>query len=180
VPRFLVTIFAALTMMLVLPVSSHALARGAESCAGAYTAPTAVAKAKAKVRAATLCLINRERAVRRMRTLRPHGALTLAAHRHSTDMAIRNYFAHDTKGGGRFTSRILAARYVRPNMRWSVGENLAWGTGQLATPAAIVEAWMRSPGHRANILKGAYAEIGIGIATSGAKIIYTTDFGRRH
>jgi uncharacterized protein YkwD len=178
VPRFLVTIFAALMLILALPASSPALARGAESCAGAYTAPNVTPKAK--VSTATLCLINRERIARRLRALRPHGALNLAAHRHSTDMAIRNYFAHDTKGGGAFTSRIMAARYVRPNMRWSVGENLAWGTGQLATPAAIVEAWMRSPGHRANILKGTYAEIGIGIATSGAKIIYTTDFGRRH
>jgi len=178
VPRYLATILAALVMMLVVPATSSALARGAASCAGAYTAPTVTAKAATS--AATLCLINRERAAHRMKVLRPHGALNLAAHRHSTDMAIRNYFAHDTKGGGRFSTRIMAARYVRPNTHWSIGENLAWGTGQLSTPASIVEAWMRSPGHRANILKGTYAEIGIGIATSGAKIIYTTDFGRRH
>jgi uncharacterized protein YkwD len=178
VPRSLVTTLAALTLLLAVPASSPALARGAQSCAGAYTAPAVTPTAK--VSAATLCLINHERVARRLRALRPHGALNLAANRHSTDMAIRNYFAHNTMGGGAFTSRIMAARYVRPNLRWSVGENLAWGTGHLSTPAAIVEAWMRSPGHRANILSGTYAEIGIGIATSGAKTIYTTDFGRRH
>jgi uncharacterized protein YkwD len=42
-----------------------------------------------------------------------------------------------------------------------------------------VAGWMRSPGHRANVLKGSYKEIGIGIALAGRKTVYTTDFGRR-
>jgi len=178
VPRFLAIAITAVMMMLVLPASSPALARGAASCTTAFAVPAAVGQSR--VRVATLCLINQERAARGMRPLRRHGALAAAAARHSADMAARNYFAHDTMGGGRFTNRIMAARYIRPNVRWAVGENLAWGTGHLATPASIVQAWMRSPGHRANILNPSYREIGIGVAAQGPKTLYTTDFGRRH
>ena len=70
---------------------------------------------------------------------------------------------------------------------WSLGENIAWGTGRLATAAQIHRSWMNSPGHRANILQRSFREIGIGIETgvpvrlsaaqSGAT--YTADFGVR-
>ena len=45
-----------------------------------------------------------------------------------------------------------------------IGENLAWGTSQLATPQAIVAAWIASPGHLANILEAKYTETGIGVS----------------
>ena len=66
--------------------------------------------------------------------------------------------------------------------RWSVGENLAWGSGTQATPTSIVAAWMHSAGHRANLLAARFHVIGIGIV-SGAPMgsnggsTYTTDFG---
>jgi uncharacterized protein YkwD len=68
---------------------------------------------------------------------------------------------------------------------YEVGENIAWGTLGLATPRAIVAAWMASPGHRANILDRHYRETGIGVSphppTSLANgqpgAIYTQDFG---
>ena len=47
---------------------------------------------------------------------------------------------------------------------YEVGENIAWGTLYLATPRAIVAAWMASPGHRANILDARYRETGIGVS----------------
>ena len=172
-----IALLAALLLLLAAPASSHALASRAQACPAAYSEPNQANLSR--VSSATLCLINYERASRRLSALRPNSALTVAALRHSRDMAARNYFAHDTMGGGSFTSRIMAARYTNPRGSWSVGENLAWGTGQLGTPAATVEAWMRSPGHRANILKGSFKEIGVGVVLSGPKAIYTTDFGRR-
>jgi uncharacterized protein YkwD len=45
-----------------------------------------------------------------------------------------------------------------------IGENLAWGTLSLATPQAIVSAWIASPPHLANILEGGYRDTGIAIA----------------
>jgi uncharacterized protein YkwD len=171
------SLLAALLILLAAPASSFALASRAQACPAAYSQPNQANLAR--VSSATVCLINYERVSRRVSPLRPNRALTAAAARHSRDMAARNYFSHSTMGGGSFTSRIMAARYTNPRGAWSVGENLAWGTGQLGTPAATVEAWMRSPGHRANILKGSFKEIGLGLVLSGPKAIYTTDFGSR-
>ena len=75
-----------------------------------------------------------------------------------------------------------APRYTPRNAGWALGENLAWGTGRLATPREIMRAWMDSPGHRANIVKRSYREIGIGVVTGvpsdrGAGATYTADFG---
>jgi uncharacterized protein YkwD len=69
----------------------------------------------------------------------------------------------------------------------STGENLAWGTAELATPAAIVGAWMRSPGHRSNILRRTFRDIGLGVVqgapergdVGGVAITYVHAFGWR-
>jgi hypothetical protein len=64
-----------------------------------------------------------------------------------------------------------------------LGENLAWGTGGLATPGAIMQAWMNSPGHRENILNPDFREVGIGVvagnpaAADGYGATYATEFG---
>ncbi|MBM0239775.1 CAP domain-containing protein [Micromonospora sp. ATA32] len=55
----------------------------------------------------------------------------------------------------------------------SYGENVAWNQ---KTPAAVMDAWMNSPGHRANILNCGFTEIGVGIATSNGPY-WTQDFG---
>jgi uncharacterized protein YkwD len=69
---------------------------------------------------------------------------------------------------------------------WSLGENIAWGSGELASPAAIVRSWMHSSGHRRNILDGGFRNIGIGVASGAPADVqgqpaatYTTDFGSR-
>ncbi|HEV3002144.1 MAG TPA: CAP domain-containing protein, partial [Solirubrobacteraceae bacterium] len=69
---------------------------------------------------------------------------------------------------------------------WSVGENIAWGSGTLSSPAGIVAAWMASPGHKENLLNPTYREIGIGIVPGSPRspemagaATYTTDFGTR-
>jgi uncharacterized protein YkwD len=80
--------------------------------------------------------------------------------------------------------RILKARYVREDQGWMLGENLAWGTGSYATPRGAVQAWMESPGHRSNILKRGYHEMGVGLVlgvpvSDAAGATYTVDFGVR-
>jgi len=45
-----------------------------------------------------------------------------------------------------------------------VGEDIAWGTGLLSSPVAIVDSWMKSPPHRAVILTPQFREIGVGTA----------------
>jgi uncharacterized protein YkwD len=99
-------------------------------------------------------------------------------------MVAEGYFDHTTPGGVTFVDRIMRAHYVKRTDGWTLGENLAWGTGDLSTPDGVMTSWMNSPGHKANILKRAYREVGIGIQlgvpsddTVGAT--YTLDFGVR-
>ena len=136
---------------------------------------------------ATLCLLNRERVRRHLHRLRENPRLSQASAAHSRDMARRNYFEHTGPGGLTMVKRVLRVDYVNPNQGWMLGENIAWGSGSLATPAGIVRMWMHSPGHRANILSRSFKEIGIGVAVgvpvtvdaASGGATYTTDFGRR-
>jgi uncharacterized protein YkwD len=138
------------------------------------------------IRVATLCLINRERAVHDERPLRPNARLRRAAQAHTNSMAIDDYFEHVGPRGQTPLARMRAVGYVSSSrVGCEVGENIAWGTLSLATPHAIVAAWMASPGHRANILDSRYRETGIGVsphppaslAHGEHGAIYTQDFG---
>jgi len=143
----------------------------------------------ALVRAATLCLVNRERIAIGDAPLRPNARLRRAAQAHSDSMAFGDYFEHfggGGPGGGTPLARIRAAGYISSSrVGYEIGENIAWGTHALATPRAIVAAWMASPGHRANILDPHYRETGIGVvahppvslAHGQAGAVYTQDFG---
>jgi uncharacterized protein YkwD len=136
------------------------------------------------VQAALVCLHNLIRSQNGVGTLAENAALAAAAAGHNNDMIQRGYFAHDTPEGRTFVDRILAARYAREDEAWSLGENLAWGSGTRATPAEIMRAWMESPGHRANILKADYRELGLAVqlgTPTGAPngVTVAAEFGTR-
>jgi uncharacterized protein YkwD len=154
----------------------------AADCGNTDALPTA--DDLAQIRAAVLCLHNQTRAAKGLPLLRENAKLDKAALGHSNDMVAEGYFDHTTPGGTSFVDRIFAAGYVRADGGWVLGENLAWGTGDLSTPTGVMTSWMNSPGHKANILKRAYREVGIGIKlgvptddTVGAT--YTLDFGAK-
>jgi uncharacterized protein YkwD len=160
--------------------SAQAAAAG---CSSASARPAQLSE-RALVRA-TLCMLNAERTPRGLRPLTLNTRLSSAAHRHARDMAKRNYFSHTSLDGSSFLDRIRRAGYLRGARGWAAGENIAWGTGALATPRAIGRAWMQSPGHRANILSTSYREVGVGVA-AGAPVrgllsgaTYATSFGAR-
>ena len=141
---------------------------------------------KRQILRATLCALNRERAHYGLRKLTLNKKLSRASRRHAHDMARRNYFSHDTLGGGTFVDRIRAEGYLKGAHSWVVGENLGWGSHGYSKPSAIMRMWMNSPGHRANILNASFKEIGIGLAydapvANGGKpaCTYATDFGAR-
>lgn len=155
-------------------------ARATQECANTDVAPDG--GNVETVRAAILCLHNQIRAERGLPLLKENARLRRAALGHSNDMVSRGFFEHTTPNGVTMVQRIMATRYASPRVGWALGENLAWGTGSLATPRAVMKAWMESPGHRANVVKRAYREIGIGVVTGvpsdrGAGATYTTDFG---
>jgi uncharacterized protein YkwD len=134
---------------------------------------------------AAVCLINNRRVVRGLPRLRINDRLSKAAMWHTHDMVRRNYFAHVSKRGRDVVDRLYGAGYLGGRFSWSVGENLAWGSGSLGAPRQIVRAWMNSPGHRRNMLDSRYREIGIGVIANGPvrtaspAATYTTTFGVR-
>ncbi len=116
------------------------------------------------VRAAVLCLVNRERAEAGENPLVLSAQLEQAAEGHCQELIADDYFAHVSPTGETPVDRIRETGYIPgPNVGYVIGENLAWGTYQLSTPQAIVSAWIASPGHLANILEAQYRETGIGV-----------------
>lgn len=158
---------------------------GYGSCANALLRPSDANLSN--IRAATLCLVNRERTSRGESALKDDGQLQQAAQGHSESMAAKDYFEHDGQSGDTPLSRMRSAGYIfSSHIGYAVGENIAWGTLSLATPKAIVAGWMASPGHRANILDATFRDTGVGVAPhplaslarGQAGAIYTQDFGR--
>lgn len=116
-----------------------------------------------------VALVNAERAKHGCRALTVNSKLARAAQGHSADMHARNFFDHTNPDGKDPGDRITAAGY-----RWSsYGENIAKGQ---PTPASVMDAWMNSSGHRANILNCGFKEIGVGVVLSGGPY-WTQDFG---
>ena len=72
-------------------------------------------------------------------------------------MVDRRYFAHESKSGASFVTRIKRTGWTRSRRSWTVGENIGYGSGSLSTPRSIVRGWMNSAGHRANILSRSFA-----------------------
>ena len=151
-------------------------------CQNASLQPTAgnLGQLEAPIR----CLLNAERRARGLGALKPDERLRNAAIAHSRDMVVKRYFAHRSQSGSSPAGRIRAAGWIPSQGRWIVGENIAWGSGSLATPAKIVRAWMASPGHKANILRRSFRELGVGVALgvpsgSSSGATYNTAFGGR-
>jgi uncharacterized protein YkwD len=131
---------------------------------------------------ATVCLVNRERTTRGLPQLRLNPLLSATSLEHSQDMVRLNYFEHTSADGRTVGDRLRIIGWSR-GVNASAGENIAYGVGSKSTPKAIVAAWMRSKGHREDILRPAFTEIGIGVAlgapevTASDSATYTTDFG---
>jgi uncharacterized protein YkwD len=169
--------------VLVALLATAPSAMAARACQSAGATPAKAAK-RTMVRA-TLCTLNAQRERFGLRPLKLNKRLSKAARRHARDMVRRDYFAHDSLGGGSFVDRIRRTGYLRGAGRWSVGENLAWGTHTNSAPRSITSMWMNSPGHRANILSPSFREVGIGLALGapgqggGPAATYATEFGAK-
>ena len=176
----LVLVLLACLSLAVIPGSAAAKSPG---CADASTRPGNASEAV--LSNATVCLINRERARRGLRSLSVNNRLSRAAVSHTRDMIEKRYFAHESKSGLDVVDRLLSTGYLGRVRNWLVGENLAWGSGSRSTPREAVAGWMNSPGHRRNMLNRRFREIGIGVVFSAphdrarTAATYTTTFGTR-
>ncbi|MEU8825527.1 CAP domain-containing protein [Streptomyces sp. NPDC048636] len=118
-----------------------------------------------------ITLTNAERAAARLAPLTAEPRLTTAAQRHSDDMVARDFYSHTAPEGQQPWDRARAAGATHRG----IGENIACGQ---RSAAEVVQGWMNSPGHRANILKPDFSHIGVGYATgSRAGTYWTQVFG---
>ncbi|MFE4450179.1 sigma-70 family RNA polymerase sigma factor [Streptomyces sp. NPDC056796] len=116
-----------------------------------------------------IALVNTERAKEGCGSVSGNALLAKAASDHSADMVARDYFSHTSPDGTDPGARITAAGY-----RWSTyGENIAKGQ---QTAESVMDSWMNSEGHRANILNCAFKEIGIGREDSSGGPVWTQNF----
>ena len=134
------------------------VARDGAGCPTASDEPRPAMRAQS--RAAVLCLVNGHRADAGLPALVEDRALEVAAQAHAEDMGRRNFFEHRDPDGVTPDMRIRRAGFDGV----TTGENIAWGMGGMEdTPVRIVDRWMASPGHRANILRPTFTRIGTGI-----------------
>ncbi|MEW2515223.1 CAP domain-containing protein [Streptomyces sp. NPDC046870] len=147
------------------PAATPTAPASAAPAAPSSPAPTATASG---VTAEIVRLVNAERAKAGCQPLTPNSTLTKAAQAHSDDMAAHRNMSHTGSDGSSPGDRITRAGYT-----WSsYGENVAYG---YSTAQQVMDGWMSSPGHRANILNCGFKEIGVGLAQPGS--YWTQDFG---
>ena len=129
--------------------------------------PTSSEPTQGGVEDEVVSLVNAERAKTGCDPLKSDPKLAQAAQDHSSDMAERDYFDHTTPEGLTFAERIVNAGYPTPG-----AENIAVGQ---QNAEQVMDGWMNSDGHRANILNCDLKSIGVGLAEDG--MYWTQDFG---
>jgi uncharacterized protein YkwD len=164
------------------PTPAH---KPTSACANATLRPTVADLAR--IDAATLCLVNRVRAAKRMLPLRLSNPLQSVAAGQTRDMVRGDYFGDRSLSGQTPMQRILATTYPAHAQCVRAAQNIGWATGPLATPAGMVQAWMQSPPHRAIILTPTFHDIGVGVTPAAPSALsrglagatYTLEFAQR-
>ena len=127
-------------------------------------------------------LVNQERVKANMQPLKYNPLLEQAAQNHSNDMNMRNFYSHTSLDGKTPINRIKATGYLNNNRSYRAAENIALGHH---SPKQVMGGWMRSTGHRKNILNPELKEIGIGVTKNKNRNGYSgyywvQNFGKRH
>jgi uncharacterized protein YkwD len=150
-----------LLVALALPAGALAASSAGATATAERTATSSVTRAPS-LEELVLREINALRLRRGLGGLASSAALSRSAAAHSRAMATYGFFSHESRNGSSFSERIK--RFYAPRSKaWTVGENLAMFGGSTPTAGAIVNAWMNSPGHRANLLRGLFHEAGVAI-----------------
>lgn len=136
--------------------------------------PSEPAQAYSDPAVEVIVLTNLERSRAGLEPLTYNPNLTWAAQTYAHILATDSCWGHNCGPEPSLVGRSEQAGYSN----WlALGENLAGGQ---PSPQSVVNAWMASPGHRANILNPNYTEIGVGLATGGRYGIYwSQEFGAR-
>ncbi|MBS1824169.1 MAG: CAP domain-containing protein [Acidobacteria bacterium] len=129
--------------------------------------PTSAADPATALENEVLHQVNAERQSRGLPALRPDPQLTKLARQHSRNMAQRRFFSHDDPEHGDVAQRLKTA-----NVKCTAcAENIYRSSGTPDPARGAVRAWMKSPGHRANLLGRTYTRTGIGVDNRNAFLI---------
>jgi uncharacterized protein YkwD len=142
-------------------------------CVLVLAAPAQASPTTAEAR--LLVTMNQVRVQHGVRPLRIDLRLERAARAKSRSMLRTGTFAH-----GDFQRRLSSYRVRGPYY----GENLAWGVGASATASGIVQMWLASPSHRANLLRPSFQRVGLGLVVGtfggyGGAAVVTANFAGR-
>jgi uncharacterized protein YkwD len=103
--------------------------------------------------------------------LKPDDRLNVLARMRSSDMATHGYFSHVSPTG----NDVFSLMHLERIAFWAAGENLARNNYKLKVTGKIaMEGWIKSPGHRANLLQAAYGHMGVGVVTAKNGMTYLT------
>lgn len=115
-----------------------------------------------RARQEELKMVNAVRAQRKLAPLRRHPSLDLAAQSYAEDMLRRGFYGHLTPEGEDVSDRVKSVGYVYTK----VGENVASGQSSLQ---AVMEGWIDSPGHLANMTDPYFRDVGLGFAAGASR-----------
>jgi uncharacterized protein YkwD len=155
-----------------MPITNHIRAAVLAAFIALALIPAGSAATLSKSERTLLGAVNDVRAAHNLRPLRIDARLVSTARAYSATLLQQDVFTH-----GAFAERIARSGARGP----AFGENLAWGTGRFARASRVVQMWMASPGHRANLLRPGWTRIGLG-ARSGnfmgydGAVVITADF----
>jgi uncharacterized protein YkwD len=173
---------------LVSPAATGTIGRQSEGVTPAAATGRQPTRVTSALEQDVLANVNLFRHQHGLGALRLSSKLEAAARLHSTEMAQRGYFSHDSANGTSFDKRIARFYSLGGKRYWSVGENLLWSSPDVTASGAL-DMWLNSPEHRKILLTGRWREIGLAAVhtqsapgTYGGRevTIVTADFGVRH
>lgn len=156
--------------------AEHRLLPPAEACGGQGDSRALAPRAQERV---MRCLINETRARAGRSRLATHSGLNRAARAKNAAMVRYQKFSH-TPTGQSFGSIVRRSYNGR-----SMGENIAMGTGALGSPRSILDGWLKSPGHRQNLLRRDWQHQGVALRKNArldgfsGVAVWSSEFGRR-
>jgi len=136
------------------------------------SATSTFAEPVAQVEVSVVERVNELRRTRGLEPLRADAALTALAREHSCRMAREEGFSHDT--GGTFRDRVRAAGIPYR----AIGENLAKIMTDAEPGGRAIDGWMKSEGHRANVVSQEFTTTGVGVCRQGRTYYFTQIFMR--
>jgi uncharacterized protein YkwD len=175
--------WALVLAILSAPLLQHPFAWGQLRIqSGAYTRQSHIKHPK-ELERQIFKLTNEARHKHGLPSLDPDDTLMATAREHSDDMLRRDYFSHTSPDGKDMRDRLMEAPAVARSIA-RAGENIYGGRGQdfsdiKTISRVIVDGWMTSPGHRANILNPDYTHLGVAVSIEGDQIRATQNFARR-